>query len=153
MVLVLLKPFQMSYPGVGHQMGLDPLCGTLQSPSQSARTSYRRNNMQWTQSALSCSSTQILILASLSMFSNSSSASIWTAFGVTRGFHHPLRRVRKKDLPLVSYSSPTLQNMLNPRQHPSDAQAWCSGGTNIFYLPMSESQWCSATLTVKNYKN
>lgn len=44
--LVLPKPFGTSYLGVGHQMGLDPLCGTLQSLSQSARTFCRRNDIK-----------------------------------------------------------------------------------------------------------
>lgn len=44
--LVLPKPFRTSYLGVGHQMGLDPLCGTLQSLSQSARTFCKRNDIK-----------------------------------------------------------------------------------------------------------
>lgn len=50
--LVLPKPFRTSYLGVGHQMGLDPLCGTLQSLSQSARTFCKRKDIKWAEFTL-----------------------------------------------------------------------------------------------------
>lgn len=42
--LVLPKALRTPYLGVGHQTGLGPLCGTPQSPSQSAQTFCSRNS-------------------------------------------------------------------------------------------------------------
>lgn len=47
------KTMRTPYLGVGHRMGPDPLCGTLQSPSQSARTFCRRNDTKWAEFVLS----------------------------------------------------------------------------------------------------
>lgn len=98
--LVLPKPSGTPYLGVGHQMGLGPLCGTLQSPSQSARTFCSRNSTKWAEfTLLEHSSSHSQICQS----TPNQPISFHPVFSATRGFLNVHNRGEWKHWPLLSH--------------------------------------------------
>lgn len=138
---VLPKPLRTPYLGVGHQTGPGPLCGTPQSPSQSARTFCRRNNTKWAEFTLmehSSSHSQIC------QSTPNQPISFHPVFSATRGF---LTVHNRRERNLISFLAPKLTEPIATPQRGTNMTLWRA---NTFYLLMLDSLWCSTTRSVDN---
>lgn len=118
---VLPKPLRTPYLGVGHQTGPGPLCGTPQSPSQSARTFCRRNNTKWAEFTLTEHSSSH---SQIRQSTPNQPISFHPVFRATRRFLTVHNRTERKDWPLLShliFSSKTHWTHSNtPERHKHD---------------------------------